>query len=139
MAKSTPTQYAFFVRHKEEGRGLNRPFHVIGRHVGEDALRKPKEETLFDVLVNQIPSFFFVDKDKFPPIAANEEIVFTAYVTNEKNYVCMVCTDRQRLSQTTECLTLKVSGKKFIFHFSVEVNLIISDCDEHTPEYMRRK
>jgi hypothetical protein len=75
----------FFVCHEEEGRDLNRPFYVIGRHVGEDALGKPKEEILFDVLVNQIPSSFFVDKDKLPPIAANEEIVFTAYVTNDNN------------------------------------------------------
>jgi hypothetical protein len=139
MAKSTPTQYAFFVRHAEEGRDLNRPFHVIGRHVGEDALRKPKEEILFDVLVNLIPSSFFVEKDKLPPIAADEEIVFTAYITNDNNYVCMVCKDRQRLKQNTDCLTLKVSGKKYFFHFSVEVNLIISDCDEHTPEWMRQK
>jgi hypothetical protein len=51
----------------------------------------------------------------------------------------MVCKDRQRLKQNTECLTLKVSGKKKFFRFSVEVNLIISDCDEHTPEWMRQK
>jgi len=85
MGKSTPTQYGFFVRHEEEGRDLSRPFHVIGRHVGEDALGKPKEEILFGVLVNQTPSSFFVDKDKLPPIAANEEIVFSAYAQVNKS------------------------------------------------------
>ncbi len=65
MAKLTPTQHAFFVRHVE-GRQTELSHRIYVRRVISDAARNGTEkDILWSAQLNHFPSYFHVDKEKF--------------------------------------------------------------------------
>jgi hypothetical protein len=139
MAKSTPTQHAFFVRHVD-GRQEELFRRIVLRRVfSDDRNNTIKEEILCSAPLNHLPSYFHVDKEKFGKIGEKYDVRVTAYLVDDNNYVTMVSACHSWIRDTSILIHLKLKGKKNSFSFLSEVNLCILDCDRHTPEWMREK
>ncbi len=117
MAKSTPTSHACFIRHAD-GRQVEATHRIILRRVFFDmADQKTKEETLFDILLDKIPSFFFLSKEQFEELGPGYEVKATAYVLDDTNYVMMIAVNYITIRDSSVLINVKVKGKKNSFLF----------------------
>jgi hypothetical protein len=83
----------------------------------DNANRKTKEEILFDIPLNKIPSFFFLAKEPFDKLGQDYSVKASVYVLDDKHYVTMVGVDYITIRDSSILINVKVKSKKNSFLF----------------------
>ena len=90
MTRPSPTEHASFVRHTHGVEKLDLSHKIILRRIVYNQKDgRLNEEILCEAHLNRIPSFFFVDKERFGS-GGKYDIKFTFYLLDNDNYVVMV-------------------------------------------------